>query len=98
MDVVVAAICGVVGANALLGFVFFGGVAVLSVLSDDPSSDPHGYGMIFGVILGVPCALVAAITLPAVFPPSARLRAYGVSVAVFVVLMVLGGGIFAVFG
>ena len=97
-DTVVAVICGVVGANALIGALFFGGVAMLSALSSDPASDPHGYGAVFGVILGVPCAVVAAITLPAVFPPTVRLRAYGISFAAFVAAMVMGGAVLAIFG
>lgn len=86
----VAVICGVVGANALLGFLFFGGAAMLSALTSDPHSDPHGYSIVFGVIFGVPCAIVAAFTLPAVFPPGLRARAYTVSGVLFAALMAVG--------
>lgn len=98
LDVVVAVVCGVVGGAALLGALFFGGALFLSALASDPSSDPHGYAVVFGVILGVPCALVAAITLPAVFPPGVRPRAYGISAATFVVLIAAGCAVLALFG
>ena len=90
VDIVVAVICGFVGANALLGFLFFGGTMMLSALSSDPHSDPHGYSIVFGFLFGVPCAIVAAFTLPAVFPPALRARAYAVSGVLFAAVMAVG--------
>ena len=98
MDAVVAAVCGVIGANALLGVLFFGGIMMLSLVSSDPHADPHGYSIVFGNFIGVPSAIVAALTQPAVFPPRVRGRAYAVSAAVFVALMVAGYAVLEIFG
>jgi hypothetical protein len=87
-DIVVMSICGVIGASALMLAGVIGFFTIVFMLSDDPSSDPHGYGVVFGFLIGVPSALLAALVLPGAFPPGMRARAFGVSMALLAIVAV----------
>ena len=57
MDAVVAAVCGVIGANALLGVLFFGGIMMLSLVS----SKSAALVGVFISVTTVPAAGFAAV-------------------------------------
>lgn len=75
VDIAIRVAGGLVGA---LGLGIFG-LAAFAVLSSrfssNPFADPHGYGLVFGMLLAVPFGLLAAGTLPLAFTRGRRLRA-----------------------
>lgn len=81
----------------LVGRIIFGGLAIVLgavfvVVAQvvvrsrfgPPMSDPHGYGLIFGSIIGIPVAFAAALIAPLAFPRPLRLAVLAVSMSVFV--------------
>ncbi|OHU22775.1 hypothetical protein BKG76_13575 [Mycobacteroides franklinii] len=82
-DVAIRVVGGVIGATAL-GFFGLAAFMVLSSrLSSDPFADPHGYGLILGMMLAIPFGLLAAGTLPLAFARGQRLRAVMIAFIVY---------------
>lgn len=50
------------------------------------SADPHGYGLIIGTVLALGLGLLVAVTVPLVFSPGRRSRAYLWSVLGYLVV------------
>ncbi|KRQ18931.1 MULTISPECIES: hypothetical protein [Mycobacteroides] len=82
-DVVIRVVGGIVGAIAL-GVFALGAYMVLSTrLSSNPFADPHGYGLIIGMVLALPCGLLASGTLPLALPRRQWLRAFTIGFVVY---------------
>ncbi|MCV7194404.1 hypothetical protein [Mycolicibacterium brumae] len=75
VGIVVQVLCGLIGFGAAGIAGFFGLLVLWSRFSTDPGDDPHGYTLIFGTLLALPCALVAAMTTPFAFPRGYRAKA-----------------------
>ncbi|MFA4081028.1 hypothetical protein [Mycobacteroides salmoniphilum] len=84
VDVVIRVVGGVVGATALGIFGLAAFMVLSSRLSSNPVADPHGFGLILGMLLAIPCGLVAAGTLPLALPRGQRLRAVAIGFIVYV--------------
>ncbi|WP_135452783.1 hypothetical protein [Mycobacterium sp. DL99] len=75
------------GAAALWALVVF---AMLSSAFDtDPATDPHGYGIVFGVLISVPLSLFSALVLPFAAPRNRWGRAFVISLLALVALNAL---------
>lgn len=81
-DVVIRVVGGIVGATALGVFGLAAYMVLSSRLSSDPLTDPHGYGLIIGMVLAIPFGLLAAGTLPLALPRGQRLRAFTIGFVV----------------
>ncbi|SHS67015.1 Uncharacterised protein [Mycobacteroides abscessus subsp. abscessus] len=83
VDIAIRVAGGLVGA---LGLGIFG-LAAFAVLSSrfssNPFADPHGYGLVFGMLLAVPFGLLAAGTLPLAFTRGRRVRALTIGFLVY---------------
>ena len=58
-----------------------------SLYSTNPASDPHGYGLVFGTLMGVPSGLVCAVLLPLTFARPQWRRAYRIVIPSFLALL-----------
>ena len=81
LDIVVMWVCGIIGGCALLGLLL--GVFFVVVVKVAPESPMSGVGFLAGLGLAALCAVVTAIVLPGAAPPGWRVRAYGISAAIF---------------
>jgi hypothetical protein len=82
-DVAIRVVGGVVGATALGIFGLAAFMVLSSRLSSDPVADPHGFGLILGMLLAIPFGLLAAGTLPLTLPRGQRLRAVTIGFIVY---------------
>ncbi|MGV0813709.1 hypothetical protein ABQF34_17240 [Mycolicibacterium boenickei] len=75
------------------GAVLFWGLVVFVMLSSafdtDPATDPHGYGIVFGVLISVPVSLFWALVLPFAAPKRWWGRAFAISLLTLVALNAL---------
>lgn len=82
-------VAGVIGGGALA----FWALVVFGVLSSafdtDPATDPHGYGIVFGVLIAVPVSLFWALVLPFAAPKRRWGRAFAVSLLALLALNAL---------
>ncbi|WP_131811686.1 hypothetical protein [Mycolicibacterium peregrinum] len=73
--------------------VAFWALVVYGVLSSafdtNPATDPHGYGIVFGVLLAVPVSLFWALVLPFAAPRRWWGRAFAISLLSLVALNLL---------
>lgn len=83
-------IAGVIGggAAALWALVVF--MVLSSAFDTNPATDPHGYGIVFGVLIAVPVSLIWALVLPFAAPRHRWGRAFAISLLAFVTLNALG--------
>ncbi|QCH25962.1 hypothetical protein [Mycobacteroides salmoniphilum] len=88
-DVAIRVVGGIVGATALGIFGLAACMVLSSRLSSDPVADPHGYGLIFGMMLAIPFGLLAAGTLPLAFARGQRLRTVTIGFIVYLVSVAL---------
>ncbi len=84
---IVAAVVGG-GALALWGLIVL--FTLSSAFSTDPARDPHGYGIILGILAYLPVGLAWTFVLPFVAPRRWWWRALGISLLIFVLLTALG--------
>lgn len=77
LRVIGAVLAGVLGVVLIL---------LLLVVFQPGSSDPHGYGLLFGTILALPVAFGTAAFAPLAFPRRLRARAYAIAGIGWVVL------------
>lgn len=75
------------------GAVLFWALIVFAMLSSafdtDPATDPHGYGIVFGVLISVPLSLFWALVLPFAAPRRWWGRAFAISLLTFVAVTAL---------
>ncbi|OMC39068.1 hypothetical protein A5740_02605 [Mycobacterium sp. GA-1841] len=72
------------GAAALWAFIVF--MVLSSAFSSDPADDPHGYGIVFGMVAYLPLGLIWTFVLPFVAPKRRWGRAFAISMLAFAVL------------
>lgn len=80
---VMRALAGAVGLTAGGIWLLVAYVALSSRINSDLSTDPHGYGMLFGTVLSIPIGLVCAVALPFLFPRSRWSIAFPVAAAAY---------------
>lgn len=83
-------LAGVVGAAALVMWVLIVWTVLSSAYATDPARDPHGYGLIFGVLAYIPFGLAWVLVLPMALPGRLRGAGLRVSMLVFLAVAVLG--------
>ncbi len=81
-------LAGVVAGVTGIAFVLFA-FLTLSSLFGPASRDPHGYAMIFGVIMVFPAGLLSAVFVPFAFPPARRPVVARIAMTSFVILCIL---------
>ena len=59
------------------------------------SGDPHGYALLGGAFLAVVAGIVLVCVVPWIFPAAPRLRAFGLTLLVYLVLVVVIGVVLA---
>lgn len=96
LDVAVMLVCAIIGGSAVLGFLFGAFLAVYVFVM--PDSKFMGVGIISGVLLAAMGAVVAAIVLPGAAPPGWRAKAYGLSSAIFGILVLLAWAALTILG
>ncbi|WP_454788598.1 hypothetical protein [Mycolicibacterium lutetiense] len=77
-------LAGLIGAGAVALWAMVVFVILSSAFSTDPASDPHGYGIIFGILFYLPLGLFWALLLPFVAPKRLWGRAFAISLLTFV--------------
>lgn len=90
----------VIGGGAALLWALIVYVMLSSAFDTNPATDPHGYGIVFGVLMSVPLSLFWALVLPFAAPRHRWGRAFAISLPalvglnalVFVALSVSGAG------
>ncbi|CDP85210.1 MULTISPECIES: hypothetical protein [Mycolicibacterium] len=82
-------VAGVIGGGALAfwALVIFG--VLSSAFDTNPATDPHGYGIVFGVLIAVPVSLFWALVLPFAAPKRRWGRAFAVSLLALLALNAL---------
>lgn len=82
-------VAGVIGGGALAfwALVIFG--VLSSAFDTNPATDPHGYGIVFGVLIAVPVSLFWALVLPFAAPKRRWGRAFAVSLPALLALNAL---------
>jgi len=55
-----------------------------SGFSTDPTTDPHGYALLFGTVTGVIAGVLWVVALPAAFPVTRRKRIFRTCLLLFV--------------
>lgn len=78
-------VAGIVGGICAVLFLGFVGSMVLT------GGGPHGYLLFFGGFFAFGIGLLGAFLLPLAFPSGSRLIALGVSLLVFVLILVVAG-------
>ncbi|WP_082957909.1 hypothetical protein [Mycobacterium sp. E802] len=81
--VVIRCVAGVIGGGAAALWALIVFVMLSSAFSTDPASDPHGYGIVFGIIAYLPLGLIWTFVLPFVAPRHRWGRAFAVSMLSF---------------
>lgn len=85
MSVTIRVVTGVIGAAAGLLWAVCAYTVVTSRFGTDPAHDPHGYGLIFGTLLGLASGLVTAIVVPFAFPARRRSRVTLIATATYLI-------------
>ncbi|MHC9296567.1 hypothetical protein ACRCUN_29235 [Mycobacterium sp. LTG2003] len=81
---------GIIGVAALVVWMLIVWMVLSSAYATDPAEDPHGYGMIFGVLAYIPFGLAWVLALPLALPRSLRARGMRIATLLFLVATVLG--------
>ncbi len=68
-------VAGLLGSTAALLWLMCLYLVARSGLSSDPGIDPHGYGLMFGTVVGLIAGLLSAVSLPGALPVDRRRRA-----------------------
>lgn len=66
------AVAGLLGSTAGVLWLLCMYLVARSGFSADSGIDPHGYGLMFGTVVGVITGALCAVVLPAAFPASRR--------------------------
>lgn len=85
----VRALAGFIGGGAVVFWALVVFMALNSAFDTDPATDPHGYGIVFGVIISVPVSLFWALVLPFAAPKRWWGRAFAISLLALVSLNAL---------
>lgn len=80
---------GVMGAGAAALWALIVFTMLSSAFDTDPATDPHGYGIVFGVLISVPLSLFSALVLPFAAPRNRWGRAFVISLLALVALNAL---------
>ena len=75
------------GAAAFWALIVY--VMLSSAFDTNPATDPHGYGIVFGVLISVPLSLFCALVLPFAAPRRLWGRAFAISLLALVALNAL---------
>lgn len=80
---------GIIGGGAAVLWALVVFVVLSSAFDTNPATDPHGYGIVFGVLISVPLSLFWALVLPFAAPRHRWGRAFAVSLLTLVALNAL---------
>ncbi|MFV8166483.1 hypothetical protein ACNQVK_31020 [Mycobacterium sp. 134] len=80
---------GIIGGGAAVLWALVVFVMLSSAFDTNPATDPHGYGIVFGVLISVPLSLFWALVLPFAAPRHRWGRAFAISLLTLVVLNAL---------
>lgn len=72
-------VAAVIGGGAMAFWALIVYVMLSSAFDTNPATDPHGYGIVFGVITSVPLSLFCAVVLPFAAPRRWWGRAFAIS-------------------
>lgn len=84
--VVIRCVAGVIGGGAAALWALIVFMVLSSAFSSDPAQDPHGYGIVFGMVAYLPLGLMWTFVLPFVAPKRLWGRAFAISMLTFVAL------------
>ncbi|OLP01834.1 hypothetical protein BVU76_14000 [Mycolicibacterium porcinum] len=82
-------VVGVIGGGAVAFWALVVWAMLSSAFDTDPATDPHGYGIVFGVLISVPVSLFWALVLPFAAPRRRWGRAFAISLLSFLALNAL---------
>lgn len=82
-------VAGVIGGGAVAFWALVVFAMLSSAFDTDPATDPHGYGIVFGVLISVPVSLFWALVLPFAAPRRRWGRAFAISLLSFLALNAL---------
>lgn len=82
-------VAGVIGGGAVAFWALVVFAMMSSAFDTDPATDPHGYGIVFGVLISVPVSLFWALVLPFAAPRRRWGRAFAISLLSFLALNAL---------
>lgn len=83
-------LAGAFGSAALVVWLLIVWTVLSSAYASDPAEDPHGYGLIFGVLAYIPFGLAWVLALPVALPNRLRGRGLRIAMLVFLAVTVLG--------
>ncbi|MFN3002945.1 hypothetical protein [Mycolicibacterium wolinskyi] len=83
-------LAGAFGVAALVIWLLIVWTVLSSAYATDPAEDPHGYGLIFGVLAYIPFGLAWVLALPLALPKRLRARGMRIAMLLFVTVTVLG--------
>ncbi|MCV7365416.1 hypothetical protein [Mycolicibacterium neworleansense] len=75
---------GLIGGGAMVLWALVVFVMLSSAFDTDSASDPHGYGIVFGILMYLPLGLVWSLVLPFAAPRHRWGRAFAISLLTFV--------------
>ncbi|MEV0673633.1 hypothetical protein [Mycobacterium sp. NPDC050441] len=79
----------VIGGGAVAFWAFVVYVMLGSAFDTNPATDPHGYGIVFGILISVPVSLFWALVLPFAAPKHRWGPAFAISLLSLVALNAL---------
>ncbi|MED5812844.1 hypothetical protein VST63_10775 [Mycolicibacterium sp. 050232] len=79
-------VVGVIGGCAVAFWALVVYAMLGSAFDTNPATDPHGYGIVFGVLISVPVSLFWALLLPFAAPRHWWGRAFAISLLAFLAL------------
>ncbi|WP_396902864.1 hypothetical protein [Mycolicibacterium sp.] len=82
-------VVGLVGGGAVVFWALVVYVMLGSAFDTNPATDPHGYGIVFGILISVPVSLFWALVLPFAAPRNKWGRAFATSLLAFLALNAL---------
>ncbi len=80
---VARAVAAVLGLTSALLWLMCMYLVARSGFSADPATDPHGYALMFGTVVGVLAGVLSVVVLPAAFPDARRRRASRICLLLF---------------
>lgn len=79
----------VIGGGAVVFWALIVYAMLSSAFDTNPATDPHGYGIVFGILISVPLSLFCAVILPFAAPRHWWGRAFAISLLSLVAISAL---------
>lgn len=79
----------VIGGGAVVFWALIVYTMLSSAFDSNPATDPHGYGIVFGILISVPLSLFCALILPFAAPRHRWGRAFAISLLSLVAINAL---------